>query len=128
MSLPESPSILIVEDNDFVRMQVSNFLNGTPYKIVSTSNANDALALMAADNNVGLMIVDMLMEPMGGLEFLKILRSEDVKVPAILITGDNAPDILERTSNMNIAAVLMKPIQKERLVMAVAKTFNNARR
>ena len=56
-------------------------------------------------------IVDVRMEPVDGFDFIRAIRGMDLKIPVILVTGDNAPDILERSGDWGVSAVLIKPVQ-----------------
>jgi DNA-binding NtrC family response regulator len=113
--------ILIAEDNDFVRMQVVKFLKDEGYVVDDFATAKEAV--IASKKNYDLAIIDVRMEPMGGFDFIKSMRSEKIETPAILITGDQNPDLLSDASKLGVAAVLMKPVQKERLLKTVEKTL-----
>lgn len=126
--MTQKNTVLVVEDNDFVRMQIVSFLKDTPYPVREASGGEDALDIMAADPTVGLAIVDVRMEPVGGFAFIKALRGRNMTTPVILVTGDQTPDLLEQAGKVGVAAVLMKPVQKDRLVKTVTKTLDNARR
>lgn len=121
-------TILVVEDNDFIRMQIVSFLKETAYAVREAPGGEDALDIVADDADVGLAIVDVRMEPVGGFAFIKALRGRNIMIPVILVTGDQTPDLLEQAGKVGVAAVLMKPVQKDRLIMTVTKTMNNARR
>ncbi len=112
-------TILVVEDNDFVRLQVVTFLKEAGYVTVEATDGNAALDAM--NDNIAMAIVDVRMEPMGGFEFLGILRADGYSTPVILVTGDQTPDLLERAGKSGVSSVLMKPIQKERLVTMVGR-------
>ena len=116
--------ILVVEDNDFVRMQIVKFLQdaeGAEYEVVEASDGKQALEMI--DNDIDLAIVDVRMEPIDGFEFIRHIRSEGNKTPVILVTGDNNPDILSEASKWDVGAVLMKPVQKDRLIKTVSRTL-----
>ena len=121
--------ILVVEDNDFVRMQIVKFLHGAEeadYQIVESTDGRDALAKMSPD--VALAIVDVRMEPVDGFEFVRSLRGADMATPVILVTGDRNPDLLAEAGKWNIAAVLMKPVERDRLVATVSRTLQSLSR
>lgn len=120
--------MLVVEDNDFVRMQIVSFLKEASYDVVQASGGEDALDIMVSNDDVGLAIVDVRMEPVGGFAFIKALRGRSMTTPVILVTGDQTPDLLEQAGKVGVAAVLMKPVNKERLVKTVTKTMENVRR
>jgi CheY-like chemotaxis protein len=63
--------ILVVEDNDFVRMQIVKFLGEEGHDIIESTDGKDALAKMNQD--VSLAIVDVRMEPIDGFEFVKAI-------------------------------------------------------
>jgi DNA-binding NtrC family response regulator len=68
------------------------------------------------------------MEPIDGFEFIRALRSGGVETPVILVTGDQNPDLLAEAGKWNIAAVLMKPVQRDRLVRTVSRTLQSLSR
>ena len=113
--------ILVVEDNDFVRMQIVQFLKGEGFEVIETSDGQAALEKMAP--TIALAIVDVRMEPIDGFEFVRTIRSMNMDTPVILVTGDQNPDLLSQANKLGIAAVLMKPVQKDRLVKTVARTL-----
>ena len=126
--MTEKNIVLVVEDNDFVRMQIVRFLTDADYNVVEAAGGEDALDIMVSNPAVGLAIVDVRMEPVGGFAFIKALRGRNMTTPVILVTGDQTPDLLEQAGKVGVAAVLMKPVQKERLVKTVMKTMQNVRR
>ena len=126
--MTEKNIVLVVEDNDFVRMQIVRFLTDADYNVVEAAGGEDALDIMVSNPAVGLAIVDVRMEPVGGFAFIKALRGRNMMTPVILVTGDQTPDLLEQAGKVGVAAVLMKPVQKERLVKTVMKTMQNVRR
>lgn len=122
----ETKKILVVEDNNFVRMQIVKFLQAEGFETVEGMNGDEALQKM--DSSIDLAIVDVRMEPINGFEFIKVIRADDYKTPVILVTGDQDPELLSDASRMGVAAVLMKPVQRERLVKTVVRTMEAAAR
>lgn len=116
-----SKNILVVEDNDFVRMQICSFLQDD-FVIIESTDGQEALGLIS--DIVDLAIVDVRMEPMDGFEFVRILRSEGDMTPVIIVTGDDNSDILGEASKLGIMAVLKKPVQKDRLIKSVQRILN----
>ena len=113
--------ILVIEDNDFVRMQIVKFLGEEGHEIIESTDGKDALSKM--NHDISLAIVDVRMEPVGGFEFVRHIRGMDLETPVILVTGDQNPDLLAEAQKWNIAAVLMKPVQRDRLVKTVSRTL-----
>lgn len=124
--MTEKKKILVVEDNDFVRMQIVKFLGEADYEVIESTNGKDALDKVT--NEVALAIVDVRMEPIDGFEFIKSLRGRNMKTPVVLVTGDQNPDLLNEASKWGVGAVLMKPVQRDRLVKTVTRTLQTKAR
>lgn len=118
--------ILVVEDNDFVRMQIVKFLNDDGYETVESSDGQEALDFVTS--GIDLAIVDVRMEPVDGFEFIRTIRSANIQTPVILVTGDDNPDLLNESAKLGVGAVLKKPVQKERLIKTVSRTLLVERR
>ena len=116
-----SMKILVVEDNNFVRMQIVKFLRDEGYETIESVEGTDALDKMQSDDEIEMAVVDIRMEPMNGFEFIRTIRSLESKIPVILVTGDNNPDLLTEAGKWDVAAVLMKPVQRDRLIKTVSK-------
>ncbi len=117
----EPQKILVVEDNDFVRMQIVRYLQDAGFGTLEAKDGNEALRNIGT--NTSLAIVDIRMEPMGGIDFVRALRGDDNTVPVIFMTGDQSHDLLEQASKWGVDAVLLKPVMKDRLVQAVQRSL-----
>lgn len=126
IAMTDAKKILIVEDNNFVRMQIVKFLQAEGFETVEGVNGDDALQKI--DASVVLAIVDVRMEPINGFEFIKVIRADDYETPVILVTGDQDPELLSDASRAGVAAVLMKPVQRDRLVKTVVRTIQASAR
>ncbi len=123
--------ILVVEDNDFVRMQIVSFLKDAGYQTCEATDGNGALDQMGenpATTPVTMAIVDVRMEPMDGFEFINLLRTQGFNTPVVLVTGDQDNDLLGRAAKFGVSTVLMKPIQKDRLVSSVNRLIERGGR
>ncbi len=122
--MSQKTKILVVEDNDFVRMQIVKFLEGADHDVVETTDGKAALEEIGS--GIDLAVVDVRMEPMNGLEFMKAMRGREIEIPTIFVTGDQNPDLLSDASALGVAAILMKPVEKDRLLKAVSRTLQAA--
>jgi CheY-like chemotaxis protein len=125
--MSDSARILIAEDNDFVRLQIVQYLQGDGHEVVEARDGNEALDVVR-DQEIDMAVVDVRMEPLDGFEFIRALRALELKTPVILVTGDDAPDLLAKASEFNVSAVLIKPVQKDRLLKAVERALFMAKR
>jgi len=130
--MSDKNKILVVEDNDFVRMQIVRYLAETGAEVVEASQGDHALDFIKKQHQkndpVALAIVDVRMEPVDGFEFIRSIRGLDMDTPVILVTGDNNPDLLEKASTWGVSAVMIKPVQKDRLIKTVTRTIDAYKR
>ncbi|OIN86301.1 MAG: hypothetical protein AUJ12_06590 [Alphaproteobacteria bacterium CG1_02_46_17] len=119
--MPQTRKILVVEDNDFVRMQIVRYLIDAGYEVIEATDGSSAQEVLSSQ--VALIVLDVRMTPIDGFEFIKIVRGRDTRIPIILVTGDQNPDLLNEASKWNVSAVLMKPVHKDRLVKMVERAI-----
>jgi CheY-like chemotaxis protein len=124
--------ILVVEDNDFVRMQIARYLGEIGLEVIEASDGDKALDVIKQQHikrePISMAIVDVRMEPVDGFEFIRTIRGMDMDTPVILVTGDNNPDLLEKAGTWGVGAVMIKPVQKERLIKTVTRTIEAYKR
>lgn len=113
--------ILIVEDNEDIRSYVQSILSDN---YVTEEAANGAIALeMVALNDYDLIITDLMMPEMDGIEMCKRLKSsiETDHIPIIMLTAKS--DIENRIEGLKIGAdaYITKPFHPEHLSIRVAK-------
>jgi DNA-binding NtrC family response regulator len=120
-------TILVAEDNDFVRMQLVRFLEEGGYTTREAKDGTGALAIMKAES-IGAALLDVRMEPMDGFELIKAMDGANLTCPIIMVTGDNNPDLLSEAARGRVSAILMKPVQKDRLLNMVSRALLQTRR
>jgi CheY-like chemotaxis protein len=86
--------IIVVDDEEPVRTYVSQILRDQPYTLMLASSGEEALALARQhkDETV-LVITDIVMPHMDGLELGEILEDEMPQLPTLYITGYDLPDL-----------------------------------
>jgi CheY-like chemotaxis protein len=124
--MSDKQKILVVEDNDFVRMQIVRYLSEEgSYEVVEASRGDEALDVM--DKSFAAAVVDVRMEPIDGFEFVRSVKGLELDVAVILVTGDQNPDLLNEAGKWGVSAVLIKPVQRDRLVKAVERIVKQKR-
>ena len=79
-------TILLVDDEDLLREGVKEILELSDYTVVEARDGEEALALFAI-NNVDLVISDIVMPNMDGVDFVSRLRESFPNVPVLTISG-----------------------------------------
>ncbi|OGU13902.1 MAG: hypothetical protein A2076_13330 [Geobacteraceae bacterium GWC2_53_11] len=86
MAIP-AIKILIVDDDIFVREMLSSILEGSGYTIVTAENGLEALEKCIADSTIDLIVSDVNMPEMDGIQLIKEIRRQGLDVPIIMVTG-----------------------------------------
>lgn len=119
---PEGMRILLVEDNDANRKVLQAMLVGAGYDVATASNGGAAVQ-MAADQAYDLILMDISMPGMDGLEATATIRRSDGAsrdTPIIAITAHALPTERDRFLAVGMQGTLIKPIRLEELLTTVA--------
>lgn len=114
--------VLIVEDDPMVRMINEQYVRMNKDFCIASSvkNGQEALDYMK-ENKVDLVILDVFMPFMNGVEFLKKLREQKLKTEVIMVTAANDTATLEETMHLGVIDYLVKPFALERFQVALEK-------
>jgi DNA-binding NtrC family response regulator len=113
--------VLLVEDDDLFASMVQRALAAFGYTVVRARNGREALDIYDP-RIVGLVLTDVLMPGIEGIELIMALRKLDPKVKLIAMSGGgrNRPEAyLAITERMGVAKTLAKPFPLEDLQRAV---------
>ncbi len=118
-----SLSLLYVEDEDFIRENAVLFLEDTFETIYEADNAYDALKLYA-DKKPDIIITDISMPKMSGLQMCEKIRKTDSKTPIIITTAHTKTEYLLKAVELQLIKYLVKPIDEDELMEALELCFN----
>lgn len=79
--------ILVVDDDPFVREMLSSILEASEYQVITAENGVDALRKCTADPQIGLVVSDVNMPEMDGIQLIKTLREQHHELPIIMVTS-----------------------------------------
>jgi DNA-binding NtrC family response regulator len=116
-------TILIVEDEANIRKFVAVNLAARGYNVLEADNARDGLDRLRSQQP-DLLILDVKMPGMSGLDLLDIMTEEQEDIPVIVMTAsEGAMEGVQASSYPHIVEVLRKPAGAPRLVEVVASTL-----
>lgn len=105
------PMILLIDDDNFTRMQIRRFLEREHYQVVEACNGQEGLAAFQ-QQRPNLVLLDVLMPHMDGLECCKALQSlsDDRPIPVLMITGLDDATAIDRVFAAGATDLINKPI------------------
>jgi CheY-like chemotaxis protein len=116
--------MLVVDDDPAVREIAVSSLESLGYRMPAAANGPAALDVLARDQTVDLLVVDVAMSGMNGVEFIRRARERRSGLPAVLVTGYADVAALSPAGNL----VFQKPHRPERLADGTAGALRSERR
>ncbi len=104
-------SLLYVEDEPFIRQNAVEFLEDQFVEIYEAEDGKEALALYYRENP-DIIITDIEMPNIDGLELCRQIRKTDDNTPIIITTAFTDQDYLLQAIELNLVKYLMKPLQE----------------
>lgn len=104
-----------------VRKQVGAALKGQGYDVVEAVDGADALEKIAGNPNVRLIVCDVNMPRMNGLEFLEQLSAKNSAVPVVMLTTEGQPELIQRAKSLGAKGWLVKPFKPDYLTATAKK-------
>ena len=122
--------VLIVDDADDLRFSIEIVLRMNGYETYSARNGKEALDQIVGSRISGksmdLIITDIVMPEMSGIEFMEKLVEWRIKARVLVITGFLNDEYRDRLETLDRVAVLEKPFESETLVNMVKECMSGA--
>jgi len=107
-------TILYIEDEDNIRDNITKTLQLICNKVFAVGNADLALEIYKS-NKIDIILSDINLPGMSGLEFTKIVRKDNRLIPIILLTAHTNTELLLEATRLRLIDYLTKPIDFEML-------------
>jgi len=115
-------TILLVDDCRTTRKLISYFFKGQDFTILEAENGLDALEKLAR-NDADIIITDLNMPRMDGMEFVKTLKEDDAYtgIPIIMLTTEGSDLDKDKAHQLGVSCYLLKPVERDRLLDEIEK-------
>jgi two-component system chemotaxis response regulator CheY len=112
--------VLIIDDSEAVRRQVSQTLSPAGYDVVEASDGVEGLAVIKSAGPV-LVLCDLNMPKMGGMEMLAELSRTQLVPVMVMLTTEAQPSLIRRARELGAVGWIVKPFKADLLIAAVNK-------
>ena len=116
--------ILVVDDEDIVRTSCSRTLSPEGYEIRLAKNGAEGLK-MASEERFDLVLTDLKMPDMDGIEVLRIIKEQWPETAVIIVTGYQTVDTAVKAIKLGAYDYIEKPFTPDALISAVAEAMAN---
>lgn len=110
--------VLIAEDEPIVRMDLRELLESQDYQIVGEAPDGQSAINIARREKPDVIIMDIRMPGMDGIEAAKILTEEEI-APVIFLTAYSDRELVEKAKEVGVVAYLVKPFKENDLFPAI---------
>jgi CheY-like chemotaxis protein len=115
--------VVLAVDDDMINLKLlKSMLNksGKVKEVIEAKNGSDAIGELKARDDIDLILLDIIMPIMGGIDMLKVVRADDNlrQLPIIVLTTDETKKVEALECGAN--GFLMKPIRNEDLLNKIA--------
>ena len=119
--------ILIVDDEEGLREGLSKLLEGEGYAVIAAETGEEALQILQ-QSHIDLVLTDMRMPGMDGIELLKKIRERHGELGVIILTGYGQIESYIEAMNFGAIEYVSKPFKVNELKFIVNKILNNSER
>lgn len=112
------PYQLLIADDDARFREVLRSLLEPFFALLEASSGEQAIEIVE-DQQVDLLLLDMHMEQLTGIETIQIVKTIDIVKPCILITADATDELVREATEADAYSVLKKPVTKAELLHTV---------
>lgn len=117
---------LVVDDEKSVRDTVRAFLETDGYRVNTASDGREAISCARRDMP-DVVLLDLVMPRMSGVDALKELHAMDPDVPVIIVTGHPDSELMRQALRHPPVILLPKPVEKSTLIRTVKRVLNGTK-
>ena len=121
----EQRHILVADDDDGVRTMLHDLLAGEGYKVTEARSGTEVLTQIASGNGYNLMLMDVRMPGIDGLEVLERLHKNSSDIGVIMITAHATSSVAIRAMQMGAFDYLLKPFSVDEVLVLIDRFFEH---
>ncbi|MCW7469219.1 hybrid sensor histidine kinase/response regulator [Leptospira kanakyensis] len=115
--------ILIIDDEEDIRIALKRVLSREGYQIELSESAAEAIQRISAGETFSVVISDILMSGMSGIDFTKFIAEKQINLPVILITGNPNLSSAESAIRYHAFEYISKPVDKTQILSVVKRAI-----
>ncbi|WP_432666135.1 Na-translocating system protein MpsC family protein [Wukongibacter baidiensis] len=116
--------VLYVEDEEFTRNELSRFLKRRVGKLYVSQNGEEGIEIFQ-DQRPDLVITDLKMPIMDGLEMTRVIRNMGSNCPVIIITALSDSETIIKAVDIGIVKYIIKPVNTKELLLTIEDLASN---
>jgi AmiR/NasT family two-component response regulator len=118
--------VVIADDDPIIRMDLREMLDGLNYVVAGEAADGKSAVNLARELKPELVIMDIRMPEMDGIEAARTLTQENI-APVLLLTAYSEPELVQRATQAGVIGYLVKPFREAQLGPAIEVTLGRFR-
>ena len=122
--------IMVVDDEEDVRETLRLQLEAENYNVIEAGDGEEAIKLLKSEDNLtncGVILCDIRMPKVNGIEYIDYLKEQAPGIPIVVITGYPDTDLAVGLIKKGVKDYLVKPVESEKLLKVVNKLVAEGR-
>ena len=103
------------------------FLEKKGYEVITVTNGHDALDILQEDKDIDVIFLDESMPGLSGLDTLARIKNDNNNIPVVMITKNEAENLMEQAIGSKIDDYLIKPVNPNQILLTLKKLIDNKR-
>ena len=116
------PKVLIVDDEEGIRESLKLIL-GDHYDIILTDSGEQALRVLEADPSIALVLMDIKMPKVDGLDVLKAMKAKRPNLNVVMVTGYKAVETASEAARLGASGYIIKPFKSDEILNTVKRNL-----
>jgi len=122
----ESPAVLVVDDEQVIRDILCDFLSSEGFRVTAVSDGTEALSELN-ERTYDLMITDLKMPEMGGIELLAEVKEKNLSITTIIMTGFGTVETAIQAMKSGAYDYILKPFKVDEMLQVVKRALEKQR-
>ena len=122
--------VMVVEDEEDVREAIKLQLESANYNVLEAENGEEAINILKSESNMvncGLILCDIRMPKVNGLECIAYFRDQAPGIPIVVVTGFPDTEMAVDLMSKGVKDYLVKPVEKAKLLAVVEKMVSQGK-
>lgn len=114
--------VLIVDDEEGIRESLKLILSDH-YELILTDSGEQALRLVEGDQTIRLVLMDIKMPKVSGLDVLKAMKAKRPDLNVVMVTGYKTVETASEAAHLGASGYIIKPFKSDEILKTVEKNL-----
>ena len=113
--------VMVVDDSATVRQEVAAILAPAGFEVMEAVDGDDGLRRLKASPDMALVLCDVNMPRLNGLEMLRMATEGGISAPFVMLTTEGQPELIAKAKSLGAKGWIVKPFKPDLLLLAVKR-------